>query len=67
MEKTLVLVTEGKHESVDFAKVVAFDSYLAAIEFCQATNTGRTKYWKKAELVADGVKVVLLPPDFYIC
>lgn len=63
MEKTLVLVTEGKHESVDYAKVVTFASKLAALGFCEANNTGRTKYWKKAEIVEDGERVELLQPQ----
>ena len=63
MERIIVLVTEGKNESVDFAKVATFGNRIAALEFCKANSTGRTKYWKKAEIIEDGERVELCQPD----
>lgn len=64
MDLVIVLVTEGKYESVDYAKVATFGNRIAALEFCKANNTGRTEYWKKAEIIEDGEKVELCQPDY---
>ena len=65
MNRVIVLVTEGKHESVDYAKIATFENRIAALEFCKANNTGRKKHWKKAEIIEDGEQVELCQPDYY--
>ena len=64
MAQTIVLLTEGKHESVDYATVVLFNDRVAAIRFCKQMNTGKEKYWKNAEVVEDRVRVALGQPDW---
>ena len=63
VEIVLVLVTTGKHESVDTARVFAFANYALAEAFCESRNTGKIKYWTKAEIVSDGEKVELCQPE----
>lgn len=50
-----VLVTKGKHESVDCAMVRVFDTKEAAETFCQKQNDPAKKYWTKAAIVKDNV------------
>lgn len=64
MEKIIVLVTEGKHDSVDYVTVLTFDDNMSALKFCKANSTGKQKYWQNAEIVKSGQKVDLGQPDF---
>ena len=50
MDRVIVLVTEGKHESVDYAKVATFGNRIAALEFCKANNTCQ-QYLKKGRMI----------------
>lgn len=59
----LVLVTTGKHESVDTAEVRIFDNNEAAELFCKKKSTGPKKYWTKAEIVLDGLEISLCNPS----
>lgn len=59
----IVLVTSGKHESVDAAQVHVFDSFVSAADFCRSKNTGKKKYWTKAEIVNEGESVELGQPE----
>ena len=60
---TIVLVTSGKHESVDFVKVVFCASREDAEAFCKDTNTGRIKHWTKAEIVKESETIELWAPE----
>lgn len=59
----IVLVTEGKDDSVDYAKVVLFTDRKLAEMFVNRNNTGKIKHWKKAEIVEDGERIELYQPD----
>jgi len=59
----IVLVTHGKHDSVDYASVHLFEDSQSASDFCQTKNTGAKKYWTKAERIADGEEVELCMPE----
>ena len=63
MEKVMVLVTRGKHESVDTARVFAFANYALAAAYCESRNTGKVKHWTKAEIIDDGEEVELCQPE----
>lgn len=58
----IVLVTTGKHESVDTAKVRLFDERWEAEDYCKNINTGKQKYWINAEIVQDSVPIELAQP-----
>ena len=60
---TIVLQTAGKHESVDYAKVYVFDLKSDAEAHISAVCTGKTKYWKHAEIVEEGQEVELMQPE----
>lgn len=61
--KTIVLETSGKHESVDFAKVYVFERRSDAEAHIAAVCTGRTKYWRHADIVGEGEEVELRQPE----
>ena len=62
----IVLVTKGKNESVDYAKVMLFEKKTEAIRFCADTNTGKKKYWANADILENGEEVELCQPDYEI-
>lgn len=51
--KIIVLITSGKHESTDYARVVLFDGKNEAEDYCKRQTSGKTKYWSKAEIVKE--------------
>lgn len=61
----VILVTQGKHDAVHCAKVVIFekDHADAANEYLKKNNTGRIKYWTKAEIMTRGDAVELEQPE----
>ena len=62
----LVLVTEGKNESVDRAVVRTFPSTEDANNFVEITNekySPEQKHWTYAEIVRDGEIVKLTRPE----
>lgn len=59
----IVLVTSGKHDSVDYAKVRLFEEYAQAEDYIKRTCTGRQKYWNHAEILRDGETVELMQPE----
>jgi len=65
MDKIIVLVTEGKNDRVDYAKVVLFDTKQEADVFIDTVSSKeRTKYWCQAEIVYNKEQVELYSPDF---
>lgn len=62
---TLVLETEGKGDSVDYARVLIFQSKEEAEEYVSGVPQIKEKYWKKAEIIAPGAKVELSSPYHY--
>lgn len=64
MKKVIVLVTEGKHEIIDYATVVLFNNEKEAKEFCRINNTGFCKYWKKAEIIEEDERIELSQPTY---
>lgn len=65
---TMVLVTEGKHDSVDRATVVTIDDHERAEAFSDLINTdekNKGKHWKTAQIVESGRTVELTWPDCY--
>ena len=53
----IVLITEGKNESVDNVTVKLFEEKTKAEEFCKVTTDDETlnkKYWTLAEIIDDG-------------
>ncbi len=64
MSVILVLVTMGKQESVDAAKMRCFDDVTTAQAFVDETNRdqGTLKYWSHAEILKDGEYVELFNP-----
>lgn len=59
----IVLVTRGKHESVDYVTVKLFEEYVEAVAFCRINNTGKGKHWVNAEFVCEGTELELTPPQ----
>jgi hypothetical protein len=59
----IVLETQGKNETVAFARVHIFDTRIKAEVFIDQTNTGKYTYWRKAELVSNGEEVELKQPE----
>lgn len=59
----IVLVTEGKHDSVDYATVKLFEERFQAEDFCKTANTGKQKYWRSAEILRDGEQIELCQPE----
>lgn len=55
----IVLVTWGKHDSVDRASVRLFESPAAAQDFCTATHAPEGKHWTKCEILRDGDEIEL--------
>lgn len=60
----IVLVTEGKHETVDYVSVKVFDTMREALEFCDSKNTGKKKYWTDTTIIQSGEKIELIQPDY---
>lgn len=60
---SIVLITKGKHESVDTAEIKIFSYLKPAEEFCAKTSTGMRKYWIKAEIIDEGVEISLNSPE----
>lgn len=52
----IVLITSGKREDVETASVMLFEGPELAQEYVDSVNqeTG-TKYWRKAQIVSEGV------------
>lgn len=63
MDKVIVLVTEGKHESVDYVTVFMFDTEDEASKFCKEKSTGKQKYWIDACIVLLGDKIYLMQSE----
>ena len=61
--KTIVLITRGKWDSVDYAEVRTFDDVETARIFCTKVNTGHQKYWTSAEIVNEGEEIELRQPE----
>jgi len=59
----IVLVTRGKHESVDFAFIMMFDTTIEANSYVEGINTGKCKYWTHAEIMMPGEEIELMQPD----
>ena len=59
----IVLVTTGKHESVDYAKVRLFEERFQAEEYCKQISTGKQKHWTDAVIVDDSVTVEIGQPE----
>ncbi len=64
MGSVIVLVTEGKHESVDYVKVMLFDNRTLALEFCKVNNRGPKKNWVYAEIIDAGTRIELGQADY---
>ena len=60
----IVLVTTGKHDSVDTVAVRFFDERGRAEQYCESLITGETKYWTYAEIVDEGYTTELAAPDW---
>lgn len=60
VEPTIVLVTKGKRESVDYAMIKLFYNKKEALEFIKNTNDIGKKYWTKAEVMFDGAESELV-------
>lgn len=56
---TIVLVTKGKNDSVDYVKVVLFDNKEDANTFVSLSCTGKQKHWQHAEIVREDEQVDL--------
>lgn len=56
----IVLVTEGKRESVDSAFIRLFATEEAATTFVEEIRDVGKKYWIKAEIVPEGVEIELV-------
>ena len=56
MNKVIVLVTSGKHESVDSCTVCIFDSREQAERYIQEWSISG-KYWRKCQIVNSGQQV----------
>jgi hypothetical protein len=64
--KTLVLVMEGKNESVDVVRPMLFDTLALAKEFVSVHNASYNpvkKYWSYAEVAALNEKFDLTRPE----
>lgn len=59
----IVLKTNGKHDSVDYASVHIFDTLNEAKDFINFVQTGKQKYWTNAILVENGEKNELKQPE----
>ena len=59
----IVLKTEGKHESVDYATILTFDNFQKANEYCEKVSTGKQKHWVKAEVMYEGNTIELMQPE----
>lgn len=53
----IVLVTQGKRESVDYVTVKLFDSKSDAQIYCGNVSDTGTKYWTRAQIVPEGVEI----------
>lgn len=60
----IVQVTQGKHESVDYAGVKLFDTLQEAEKFMAENNTGKQKHWKNCIIVESGELMELQQPDW---
>jgi len=58
-----VLVTHGKHESVDYAFIMIFDTLIEANSYVEGIRTGKCKYWTDAEILTPGEEIELMQPD----
>lgn len=63
-EVVIVLITEGKNESVDYATVRVFPNKIDALFFCKENATGKQKYWKACEIVGNGERIELCRPEY---
>lgn len=61
---TLVLVTSGKNEKVDYVTIRTFDTPEEAQVFVDSfTPHHHKKYWYTAQIVGEGEEVELLRPE----
>lgn len=52
IDAIVVLVTQGKGESVDYVRVMLFKDLLEAEEYCYLmADSEPTKYWTHAEII----------------
>lgn len=63
MTPIIVLVTDGKHESVDSASVRLFENKTDAEAFIALTCSGPKKYWTHAEIVEVGEVIEIHQPE----
>ena len=59
----IVLVTAGKHERVDYAKIIHFDTLSEAQDFVNVSCTGKQKHWQIAQIINVGASVELCSPE----
>lgn len=59
---TIVLETAGKHESVNYATIYVFQCQADAEAHIASVCTGKTKHWRNAEIVREGVEIELIQP-----
>lgn len=62
----IVLVTEGKHDSVDDVRVAAFNTRADAQTYVDATENQfdpEAKYWRSAEIVTQYERIELCRPQ----
>jgi len=64
MTKIIVLVTQGKHASVDYAKAVLFDTVPETLSYADEMTTQRVKHWVHAEVVGNKERVELCSPEY---
>lgn len=62
MKKYIVLMTKGKHDSVDFCSVEFFDDLREADNFIN-NNRKTGKHWTWAEKIREGETVYLCSPS----
>jgi len=59
----IVLITTGKHETVDTAEVRLYQNKEDAEKACKEISTGHTKYWTEAQILKNGEEVYLSQPE----
>jgi len=59
----IVLVTRGKHESVDSVSIMMFDTTIEANSYVEGIKTGKCKYWTHAEIITLAEEIELMQPD----
>ncbi len=62
-EKVLVLITNGKYESVDYVTVREMERHEAG-NYCMVNSTGRQKHWRECEIIRLDQTVSVGQPDY---